>query len=198
MGKGRRKRDPDATRERILDAAKAEFAAAGFGGARVDAIAEAADVNKRMLYHYFGDKRGLYREVYVRQVIAHGEVTSDNPADPVAAAPYWYDEVCRDRPWTRLLAWEALTEQSEGSVGAEELRRNYEGAIGWIRQAQTTGLLDADVDPELYLLMTIALNMFPDTMPQVTRSVTGMDPTSEGFQARWRSFVAETITRFRP
>lgn len=56
-----RTRDPDATKRRILAAAKAEFARKGLGGARVDDIAERAKANKRMLYHYFGDKEDLFR-----------------------------------------------------------------------------------------------------------------------------------------
>lgn len=56
-------RDADATRARILAAAKKEFATLGFGGARVDAIAERARANKRMIYHYFGGKEELFRAV---------------------------------------------------------------------------------------------------------------------------------------
>ena len=58
-----RTRDAEATRARILAAAKAEFAASGLGGARVDEIAERADANKRMIYHYFGSKEGLFQAV---------------------------------------------------------------------------------------------------------------------------------------
>lgn len=56
-------RDPERTRAAILRAATAEITAKGLTGARVDAIAERAGVNKRMLYHYFGDKQGLYLAV---------------------------------------------------------------------------------------------------------------------------------------
>ncbi len=55
-----RTREADVTRRRILDAAKAEFARLGLAGARVDAIAARAKANKRMIYHYFGSKEGLY------------------------------------------------------------------------------------------------------------------------------------------
>src|SRR4051812_8387849 len=48
------------TRQKILDAALAEFAHHGLGGARVDRIAQRAGANKRMLYYYFGDKEGLF------------------------------------------------------------------------------------------------------------------------------------------
>ena len=48
------------TRARILEAATAEFARYGLGGARVERIAERADANKRMLYYYFGSKEALF------------------------------------------------------------------------------------------------------------------------------------------
>jgi AcrR family transcriptional regulator len=56
-------RDPERTRAAILAAATAEFTAKGLTGARVDAIAKSAGANKRMIYHYFGDKEGLYLAV---------------------------------------------------------------------------------------------------------------------------------------
>ena len=58
-----RTRDAEATRARILAAAKADFAASGLAGARVDEIAERANANKRMIYHYFGSKEGLFKAV---------------------------------------------------------------------------------------------------------------------------------------
>jgi len=51
------------TRASILDAAERLFAEAGLEGARTDAIAHAAGVNKAMLYYYFKSKAGLYSAV---------------------------------------------------------------------------------------------------------------------------------------
>lgn len=56
-------RNPEATRNRIRAAAKAEFANKGMGGARVDAIALKAGANKQLMYHYFGNKEDLFRIV---------------------------------------------------------------------------------------------------------------------------------------
>jgi AcrR family transcriptional regulator len=53
-------RDPERTRRRILEAATAEFARYGLGGARIDRISRRAAANKRMLYYYFGDKEQLF------------------------------------------------------------------------------------------------------------------------------------------
>jgi AcrR family transcriptional regulator len=56
-------RDPGRTRAAILQAATREITSKGLNGARVDTIAKRAGVNKRMIYHYFGDKEGLYLAV---------------------------------------------------------------------------------------------------------------------------------------
>lgn len=78
-------RDPAATRRRILGAAKTEFARKGLGGARVDDIAARAKINKRMLYHYFGNKEELFRitleDAYagIREAEARLEIDKDDP-----------------------------------------------------------------------------------------------------------------------
>lgn len=59
----RKTRDAEATKSRIMMAAKKEFAKRGLGGARVDEIAERAKANKRMIYHYFGSKEQLFQAV---------------------------------------------------------------------------------------------------------------------------------------
>lgn len=50
-------------RSRILAAATQEFARYGFGGARIDRIADLAGANKRMVYYHIGDKEALYLAV---------------------------------------------------------------------------------------------------------------------------------------
>ena len=59
----RRPRDPVRTKRDILLAAREEFVEHGLEGARVDRIAERAGANKRMLYHYIGNKEALYARV---------------------------------------------------------------------------------------------------------------------------------------
>src|SRR4051812_50118645 len=60
---GPKRRDPAATRKKLLTAARREFADSGLAGARVDEIAARAGVNKQLVYHYFGDKDALYLAV---------------------------------------------------------------------------------------------------------------------------------------
>jgi AcrR family transcriptional regulator len=58
-----RGRDADRSREEILRAAMGEFAENGFGGARIEAIAERAGVNKKLIYYYFEGKDELFLAV---------------------------------------------------------------------------------------------------------------------------------------
>jgi AcrR family transcriptional regulator len=55
--------DPEGTKRNIVEVATREFAQKGYGGARVDAIAERTRTSKRMIYYYFGGKEGLYLAV---------------------------------------------------------------------------------------------------------------------------------------
>ncbi len=52
--------------ERLLVAGTAEFVRHGFQGASVSTIVSAARCNVRMVYHYFGNKLGLYRACIAR------------------------------------------------------------------------------------------------------------------------------------
>lgn len=84
----KKSRNPDDTKRRILAAAKVEFAKKGLGGARVDDIAARAKANKRMMYHYFGNKDDLFKQVVED---AYGEFRQREAAleldslDPVTA-----------------------------------------------------------------------------------------------------------------
>jgi TetR/AcrR family transcriptional regulator len=65
-GKGSRlgsRGQPEESRAAILQAAAKEFSEHGIAGARTDAIARAAGVNKALIYYYFKDKETLYGAV---------------------------------------------------------------------------------------------------------------------------------------
>ncbi|MBX3551778.1 MAG: TetR family transcriptional regulator [Pseudolabrys sp.] len=86
--RGPRRRDSALTKESILRAATYEFCRNGLGGARVEAIAQRAKANMRLLYAYFGDKSGLYiavlEHVYTEIRSAEQQLNLDN-LDPAAA-----------------------------------------------------------------------------------------------------------------
>ncbi len=114
-GRRRKPRDSAATSASILAAATKEFAAYGFGGGRVDRISERAGVNKRMIYHYYGDKRGLY--LAVLEQAYHRERSAEQTLELAALEPreamqrlieYTFDSFVKDRSFIKLLNDENL------------------------------------------------------------------------------------------
>lgn len=110
-----RTRDAERTKAGILQAARDEFCEQGLNGARVDAIAARAKANKRLLYHYFGNKEALYSAVLLDayQEIRRGEQElSLSQFDPVEAMDRLVRFTFRHflaNPWfPRLLAIENL------------------------------------------------------------------------------------------
>lgn len=84
-----RTRDPERTRSHILTAARKAFARHGLAGARVDAIAAASRVNKRMIYYYFADKEGLFlatlEEIYAELCAASEALDLEAPPETALA-----------------------------------------------------------------------------------------------------------------
>jgi TetR/AcrR family transcriptional regulator len=77
---------PRDSRTAVLRAAEREFAAHGFAGTGVDAIARRAGVNKAMIYYHFDSKLGLYREMLrdgFRALLAEARSILNEPRAPI-------------------------------------------------------------------------------------------------------------------
>lgn len=191
-------RDQERTRERLLTAAREEFAARGLAGARVDAIAERAGVNKRMLYVYFGNKRELFTEVLRHKLAAKAEELANAPIDPSESLLYWARAVAQDREWIRLLQWESL-EWGDQPIPAEHERRKHEEAgIAGLRIAQEHGMVAADLDPRQLMLACVALVTFPAAFPRPTHLITGGVLGDAGFESAQAAFLQRLADLLRP
>jgi len=191
-------RDPARTRERILSAALHEFSANGFAGARVDVVARRAAVNKRMLYHYFKSKKGLFRAVLQRKISDRAGWADNAPENPMELAAHWFNLGRNDTDWIRLLEWEALQMSGQELVEEESRRKAYARAVARIRDAQAAGWLAKELDPAHALLSIIALWAFPQAFPQMARLATGLEPDSEQFHNDRLKFLRQFAALFHP
>ncbi len=191
-------RDPERAQERILTAAMEEFADKGFAGARVDGIARRARINKRMLYHYFGNKEDLFRAILQRKLTERAGWLAQAPADLTESLPFWFERACGDLNWIRLLQWEAL--QSGGGLLIDEKTRlaNIKNSIAMMERLQQEGRLAPDLDPRHALLAVAGLNIFPLAFPQITRLITGLAPTDPEFQKARKAFLRRFAEAFKP
>ena len=191
-------RNPKRTRERILSAALKEFAAKGFAGARVDAIARRAAINKRMLYHYFGDKERLFREVLHRKIAERQASAEGLSGDPAESLPFWFKLSCKDADWVRLLEWEALQDADNQLIDGTGRRSLAIQALGRIRQQQALGHLSGEFEPGHLLLAMRSLTLFPLAFPQLTRLITGQPVSDPHFQKKYAEFLKNFAAAFRP
>jgi len=162
---GGRARDPARTRERIIEAATAEFSRRGLGGARVDAIADAAGVNKRMLYHYFGNKEDLFLAVLERayeKIRGQEESLRLENLDPVEAmrrlVRFTFRYFVENQYFVALLNSENLhrARHVRRSRRATSINSPLIGIIGRVlKRGRAAGVFRGGVDP-LQLYISIA------------------------------------------
>lgn len=166
----RRPRNSERTAGAILAAARAEFCAHGFGGARVDAIAARAGANKRLLYHYFGNKEDLYRAVLLDayREIRSGERELDLEAlEPREAMDRLVRFTFRHflaNPWfTNLLATENL-QNAAFLKSLPDIRSLHSPLVDQIRailaEGCAQGLFRDRVDPIQLYISIAALGYF--------------------------------------
>ena len=155
-------RNPERTRDAILAAATEEFSQNGLDGARVDRIARRAGVNKRMLYHYFGNKDDLFLavlEAVYRDIRSHELELNLEALAPMDAmrelVEYTFDYYISNPHFIRLL-------NNENLYGARHLKRSGEIErlhsplvsllAGVLRKGEADGAFRAGVDPvQLYI-----------------------------------------------
>ena len=191
-------RDPVRARARILRAARREFVAKGFAGARVDVIARAAAVNKRMLYHYFDNKEGLYRATLYEGMATNLDLVASAPADPDDLLPFLFARAAKRVDGIRLLQWEALGAGDRKPIAEDERRKAWVEGTERIRDAQRAGRLHPDLDAEYLVLALMALTIFPQAFPQLVRMVTGSRLSDAEFQRRQARFLRRLGSYLRP
>jgi TetR/AcrR family transcriptional regulator len=186
-----RKRDPERTRERILDAAVVEFGEHGFAGARISAIARRAGVNEQLISYYFDSKEGLYGALQQRwQLISAGASRPELPIAEVVAA--FLRLSIEQRSFARLLAWDGLAHTGSDAVEPDEY---FTEMVEELRRRQQAGELADDLDPAYVLLILFAAALAPTVIPQIARRLTGLSADSPTFQAAYAEQLRHVVER---
>lgn len=188
--------DTEGTRRRLRDAALVEFAARGFDGTTVGAIAARAGVNKERLYSYFGDKKALWELVLATELerlaaaVTPASVGSDDIGEFAGAT---FDYHAAHPELGRLLQWEGLQDGQPADVARRTT--HYRDKVERFARAQRDGLLDSALDPAHLVFALIALAAWWQTVPQLAEMITGAGPDDQQEDARRRRFVVEAARR---
>ena len=185
-----RTRNAVQTRARIVEAARAEFAAKGYAGARMESIARAAGVKKELIYHYFRGKEHIFDEI--RGLQNHKDLQwDDDPVKGDAASMFArrFDTMLTDVEWIRLITWEAALGIDTGLPAEAGRKKSLRNGVAALRRAQSKGEFPDDLDPRLLQLAVFALATYPLAFSQITRFVTGKSASDKAFQKQWGQFL---------
>ena len=181
----------DSTRDRIIDAATAEFARNGIAGARIDRIAKSAKTSKERVYAHFRGKEELYRFVAARELDAVADAAQLDPADLPGYAGRVHDYFIANPDSRRLMRWGELE-----CVGTDEAARaTGRRKTAMVRRAQQDGLLDQSWDPLDVVVFVSQLASAWADQPGLP-SVSGQ--TREQFLGQRREAIVAAVQRLFP
>jgi TetR/AcrR family transcriptional regulator len=196
---------PDQSRAAILEAAVREFSREGVAGARTDAIARAARVNKALLYYYFKDKEALYGAVLD---LVFGGLTSAvmevlrqdlPPREKILAyAGMHFDYVAHHPRYPRIVQGEMMRAGRRGAPHLERIAKQYfQPLFGKLAELLEQGAQMGEfrrVEPLDFIPSMIALIVFYFTSAPAMRILSGDDPLAPARLAQRRAAVLDFIS----
>lgn len=198
-------RDPNATQARILVAATQEFAKHGLGGARVDSIAARAKSNKRMLYHYFGNKDELFR-ITVENAYAQFRNTEAalqlDSIEPVAAVKrlvaFTWDYFLENPEFITLVNSENLhkAKHLKASKTTPDMSRKFVGRMqSLLQRGEQAGVFRKGLDPVQVNISIAAIAYYYLTNRYTAAIVFERDMMSKDALAARLKFNTDTVLR---
>lgn len=199
----KRRNDPVATRENILEVAMEVFAESGLSGARVSEIARKMRTSQRMIYYYFGDKEGLYRAILERAYAGIRQMESvlelEN-LEPVAAmrklveTTLDYEE--RHPEFVRIVGIENL-HQARHMTDVSSLRKQNNAVVKRVEEVlergRSDGVFRKDVQAlEIHMVIS-ALCFFRVSNRYTFKAVFGLDMTDPQVNARHKKIICDAV-----
>src|SRR5579871_624831 len=202
---------PEESRAAILQAAAREFAEFGVAGARTDAIANEAGVNKALLYYYFKDKETLYGSVLNEAFAGLKEAVfkvldSELPAREkiMAYAGAYFDFIASNQLYPRLMQREMMRAREGQSVHIDKIIKNYiQPIFVRVSEVMKEGIAKGDfrpVNPVHFVPSMVAMIVFYFSSAPMMQKIVGFNPLTPERIAERRAAVLDFISAglFRP
>jgi len=207
-----RAHDAEGTREAILNAAEEVFAEHGFDGARIDTIAETAGYNKSLIFHYYGDKLGLYTAVLQRidqqgtelQIRVIGPLLTDESLTSDAnkfstflrtVVHLIFDLLIENPRMLRMLAWEAAEGwQTYKKIASQFNTEDAKLLKGLLDQARAAGLVRPGINAAMVFSIAYTTCIsYLNSIPLMEMTFNEEDFSSQQALARAREIIAEFV-----
>jgi AcrR family transcriptional regulator len=203
---GVRKLDPEGTKREILRVARAEFAAKGFSGARIDEIGDRTKTAKRMIYYYFGNKEGLYvaalEEAYgeiraVERALELDHLSADDALCRLIDFTFDYEQ--ENVEFVRLISSENMN-YARYLKDSKKIREVNGNVIETVSKILERGYVDGSfkrkVPPEDIHLMISGLCFYRVSNQYTFSEIFGSDFSSPATSARHKSMIRNAIRSY--
>ncbi|MSQ57657.1 MAG: TetR/AcrR family transcriptional regulator [Limnohabitans sp.] len=199
-------RDPVQSRAKILKAARTEFAKNGLSGARVDQIAATAGINKRMLYHYFGNKDDLFCAVlednYAHKRESEKALALENE-DPVAAVEkliaLTWDYYIQHPEFLNLLN-SANLHKAKHLRQSKQIKKMHTPFLGMIESILDNGVAEkvfrSDMDPAQLYITIAGLSSFYLSNQYTLSVIFGRDLMTPKSRAQRLKHMTDVVLSF--
>jgi len=196
---------PEESRAAILEAAAREFAAYGIAGARTDAIAREARVNKALLYYYFKDKETLYTAVLdnafsglknaVFEVLDSALSAREKMLAYVGA---YFDFIASNQLYPRLMQREMMAAREGHSVHIDKIVKNYiQPIFVRVSEVMRDGIAQGEfrpVNPAHFVPSMVAMIVFYFSSAPVMQKIVGFNPLTPDRVAERRAAVLDFMS----
>ena len=202
---------PEESRASILQAAAHEFAAHGVAGARTDAIAREARVNKALLYYYFKDKETLYGAVLddafsgLKNAVFQVLDSELPPREKIMAyAGAYFDFIASNQLYSRLMQREMMRAREGHSPHIEKVIKTYIRPIfARVSEVLREGIAKGEfraVNPVHFVPSIVAMIVFYFSSAPMMQKIVGFNPLTPERIAERRAAVLDFISAalFRP
>jgi AcrR family transcriptional regulator len=202
---------PEESRSAILQAAAQEFAEHGIAGARTDAIARQARVNKALLYYYFKDKETLYGAVLDNafaglKTTVFRALDGDLPPREkmMAYAGSYFDFIASNQLYPRLMQREMMRAREGQSPHIDRMIKTYfQPVFARLSEVMREGIADGEfrpVNPVHFVPSMVAVIVFYFSSAPMMQKIVGFNPFTPERIAERRAAVLDFISAalFRP
>lgn len=198
-------RDPDRTRQQLLEVARQQFADKGFAGARVDEIARTAGINKQAVYYHFESKENLFRKALedgyrlFRERDRDLDVDSKPPAEALAnLIGVTYDDLHHS---PELIAMIMDENREKGRhLDRERVREINKPLIESINTILVRGererVFRADIDPEQFYISMMSLLIGYFSIPYTLSASVDLDLMSDTAVHKRRAHNIDLLLRW--
>lgn len=196
---------PEESRAAILQAATKEFAEHGIAGARTDAIARSAGVNKALLYYYFQDKEKLYGAVLDHafagmKASVFKALDSDLPPREkiMAYVGAYFDFIASNQIYPRLMQREMMRAREGQSEHIDRLVKTYfQPVFRRVGELLQTGIAQGEfrqVNPAHFVPSIVAMIVFYFSGAPVIQKIVRFNPLAPERIAERRAAVLDFVS----